>query len=204
MKSLAILLCVVVFTIARTTANDKLPECEKYECAAYEVVDSNEKYETRQYKAVKVGMTFTKGLEYNQARNVNFFRLLRYIRGGNSKHMKINMVLPILTVIPLRGSKPVDEFGVAYFLPRSLDEPPTPTIADDAVMLLDIAPLTAYVVKFDGYLNKTRVIGLQQKLHDDLIKDGVPFDRTVVLAGEYTKFPVAHERHNELIYMGKN
>lgn len=71
-------------------------------------------------------------------------------------------------------------------------------------MVIDVAPLTAYAVKFPGYLNKTRVIELQQRLHDDLTDDGVEFDHTVVLAGEYTKFPVAQDRHNELIYMGKN
>lgn len=70
-------------------------------------------------------------------------------------------------------------------------------------MIIDIAPTTAYVVKFPGYLNKTHVIELQQKLHDDLMHDGVEFDRTVVLAGEYTKFPITHDRHNDLIYMGK-
>merc|ERR1712002_518887 len=149
-----------------------LPEFKKYKCADYELVEKKENYEIRRYPAYKMATAFSHGLKYNEARDKNFYKLLRYIRGKNEKHMHIPLMIPILTIVNKRtwanemNESPVtdDNYGVAYFLPRTLVDPPKGTIKEDAIRIVDIGPITAYAVRFPGFLNETHVNTIQQKL----------------------------------------
>lgn len=182
---------------------EKLPECKKYECAEYKVLEARDNYEVREYKAQKIASTTTKGYPWWIAENMNFMRLFRYIQGANEKQQKIKMTVPVLSALNTdekTGTATKTSFEMSFFMPKSLKENiPTPT--NEKVEIQTFGPVKVYAVRFGGWMTSWKVSRLQKKLRKDLMADGEKFDQSKFYTAGYNSPMEFWNRHNDIFYV---
>lgn len=100
-----------------------------YESAEYEVIQSDGKFEVRQYPDLMLVATSTK--IDAQGRDGSFMKLFRYISGDNEADQKISMTTPVF----MENDETDSKVQMGFVMPKQVttDGVPTPTGPDVAV-----------------------------------------------------------------------
>ena len=136
-----VLLAVVgVFTRGTTTTAG-------YESAEYKVVESDGKFEVREYPDLMLVATTTK--IDAQGRDGSFMKLFRYISGANESDQKISMTTPVF----MENDNADSEVQMGFVMPKevAVEGVPTPTGSD-----VDVRKRVGgrfAVMRFSGRLN---------------------------------------------------
>lgn len=120
-----------------------------YESAAYKVVESDGKYEVREYPDLMLVSTTTK--IDAQGRDGSFMKLFRYISGANESDQKISMTTPVF----MENDRADQEVQMGFVMPSDVAAKgvPVPTGAD--VDVRRRAGGRFAVLRFAGRLNST-------------------------------------------------
>ncbi len=130
------------------------------ESPKYTVVYKDELVEYRQYEPYIVAETFVENSSsYRAASNEGFMRLFRYITGGNSSQLDIDMTAPvqqtaaneeIAMTAPVQRVETPEGWSVAFMLPTkfTIDTAPLPT--DERIVLRPIPGQLMAVIRYYG------------------------------------------------------
>lgn len=179
--------------------------CHGLDCPKYEVVDTTDAYEVREYSEGVWATTTVESYNYAFAVSVGFRRLFRYIDGDNKDGVKIPMTSPVLTEVePSCGPFCKNTFNVSFFVPFHLQKS-TPLPSSPDVTITCSPAFTAYVAEAGGYKMDEYSLGaMATALADALEADGVEFesDRWFV-AGYDPPFRLTN-RHTEIWIKAKD
>ncbi len=129
-----------VFAFNRTTRAG-------YESAEYKVVESDGKYEVREYPDLMLVATRTK--IDSQGRDGSFMRLFRYISGANESEQKISMTTPVF----MENDKSDSEVQMGFVMPKEVASEGVPTPTGPNVDVRKRAGGRFAVLRFSGRMN---------------------------------------------------
>ena len=98
-----------------------------YESAEYKVVDSDGKFEVREYPDLMLVAITTK-LDV-QGRDGSFMKLFRYISGANESDQKISMTTPVF----MENDKADSAVQMGFVMPKQIAEDGVPAPTGDGV-----------------------------------------------------------------------
>lgn len=140
----------------------------KFEFTSDPSKDVKNGVEERQYQAAKWVSTNVVGMSRDEATNIGFQRLFKYITGSNEKSQKIDMTAPVATKIaPGAGPNCESTFTVSFYIPTELqDNPPKPT--DPKVFVENWPAMTFYVKSFGGFAKEQDWLSEAEKLTENI------------------------------------
>ena len=141
-----------------------------YESAEYKVVESDGKFEVREYPDLMLVATTTK--IDAQGRDGSFMKLFRYISGANESDQKISMTTPVF----MENDKADSEVQMGFVMPKevAIKGVPSPTGAD--VDVRKRAGGRFAVLRFSGRLNAKLAKESEAKLRAWLETKGLTVD----------------------------
>ena len=139
-----------------------------------------------------------------------YWRLFRYIQGGNAEQMKINMTVPVtMKMQPLQsgsGSQFVEKnYTMSFFIPfKHQEDAPAPSA--DNVMLTNVQPFCAYVKEYGGFSNMRKVAMYYKELAASLKKHNLEDDfyTNMFYTAGYDSPYKLFKRHNEIWLVSKS
>jgi DNA gyrase inhibitor GyrI len=167
---MAVLVAIGVFAWNTTTRAG-------YESAEYKVVESDGKYEVREYPDLMLVATTTK--IDAQGRDGSFMKLFRYISGANKSEQKISMTTPVF----MENNKTESEVQMGFVMPKEIaaEGVPTPTGADVDVRKRPGGKFA--VLRFSGRLDSKLAKESEAKLRAWMATKGILADDSPDLSG---------------------
>lgn len=138
--SIAVLATIGVFVFNRATRAG-------YESAEYKVVESDGKYEVREYPDLVLVATRTK--IDAQGRDGSFMKLFRYISGANESDQKISMTTPVF----MENDKADSEVQMGFVMPKEVAVQGVPSPTGDGVDVRKRAGGRFAVLRFSGRMD---------------------------------------------------
>ncbi|XP_063774225.1 heme-binding protein 2-like [Pseudophryne corroboree] len=194
-RNLMLLSWLAVLVVA-----EEPPSFCKLDCPKYQLVEQYDKFEHRIYEESRWVTTSLNADHYMFGIMNSFRHLFKYISGENSEGLKINMTVPVLTVVPLI-KPPTVNATMSFFVPHALENPPTPS--DPAVYLKNSPPMSVYVKTFGGYAFDYTYSKKAKALAEELRTLGLQFDDSFVLRAGYDAPFKLFDRHNEVWFLAK-
>jgi len=151
--TVVVLLVIGVLVLNRTTR-------AAYETAEYTVIQSDGKFEVREYPDLMLVATTTK--IDAQGRDGSFMKLFRYISGANESDKKISMTTPVF----MENDKTNSQVQMGFVMPKevAVEGVPTPTGPD-----VDVRKRVGgqfAVLRFSGLLDSKLANESETKLRD--------------------------------------
>jgi hypothetical protein len=158
--------------------------CVSVESPKYEILQSDEPFEIRQYAPIIIAET-TVDSDFESAGNVGFRRLANYIFGENTSQEKIAMTAPVgqarsgekiamtapvgQTLAPSSNSETAvdsESYVIAFTMPSNYSLASLPKPKDPDVSLRELPARKIAVIKFSGMWSETRYKENLKRLRD--------------------------------------
>ena len=163
-----------------------------YESAEYKVVESEGKFEVREYPDLMLAATTTK-LD-SQGRDGSFMKLFRYISGANENQQKISMTTPVF----MDGKDAGSSVQMGFVMPKDVAAQGVPKPTGEQVDVRKRAGGRFAVVRFSGQLNSKSAKESEAKLRG-LVADESTQGSGVETAGYDPPFTPGPLRRNEVL-----
>ena len=118
-----------------------------YESADYEVIESDGKFEIREYPDLMLAST--RSGKNAQGRDGSFMKLFRYISGANESQRKISMTTPVF----MENGMPDADVQMGFVMPKQVAEDGVPTPSGQDVNIRIRKGGRFAVIRFSGVLN---------------------------------------------------
>jgi hypothetical protein len=169
-----------------------------YESAEYQVIESDGKFEVREYPDLMLVATTTE-LDA-QGRDGSFMRLFRYISGANEAEQKISMTTPVF----MENDKAETSVQMGFVMPQEVAAEGVPTPTGQQVDVRKRAGGRFAVVRFSGQLTSELAKEFESKLRAWMETKGLVADETaegsgVETAGYDPPFTPGPLRRNEVL-----
>jgi len=169
-----------------------------YESAEYKVVESDGKFEVREYPDLMLAATKTK-LEA-QGRDGSFMKLFRYISGANESKKKIAMTTPVFMENQDAGSS----VQMGFVMPKEVADEGVPKPTGEQVEVRKRTGGRFAVVRFSGQLSSKSAKDNEAKLRAWMDSKGLVADESlegggVETAGYDPPFTPGPLRRNEVL-----
>lgn len=168
-----------------------------YETAEYKVVESDGKFEVREYPDLMLVATRTQ--IDAQGRDGSFMKLFRYISGANESNQKIAMTTPVFM------ENDIEQAGVqmGFVMPEQVANSGIPAPTGEKVEVRKRAGGRFAVVRFSGQLNSRKAKEFEGKLRAWMETKGLVEDDSreagVETAGYDPPFTPGPLRRNEVL-----
>jgi hypothetical protein len=169
-----------------------------YESAEYKVVESDGKFEVREYPDLMLAATTT-NLD-SQGRDGSFMKLFRYISGANENKQKISMTTPVF----MDGKDAGSSVQMGFVMPKDVAAQGVPKPTGEQVDVRKRAGGRFAVVRFSGQLNSKSAKESEAKLRAWMNSKGLVADEStqgsgVETAGYDPPFTPGPLRRNEVL-----
>ncbi len=169
-----------------------------YETAEYKVVESDGKFEVREYPDLMLVATTTK-LDA-QGRDGSFMRLFRFISGENQSEQKISMTTPVF----MENDKADSRVQMGFVMPKEVASKGVPAPTGEQVDVRKRAGGRFAVVRFPGQLTSKRAKESEARLRAWMETKGLVADDSadwsgVETAGYDPPFTPGPLRRNEVL-----
>lgn len=169
-----------------------------YESAEYQVIESDGKFEVREYPDLMLVATTTK-LDA-QGRDGSFMRLFRYISGANEAEQKISMTTPVF----MENDKADTSVQMGFVMPQEVAAKGVPAPTGQQVDVRKRAGGRFAVVRFSGQLTSESAKESEARLRAWMETKGLVADDTaegsgVETAGYDPPFTPGPLRRNEVL-----
>lgn len=169
-----------------------------YESADYKVVESDGKFEVREYPDLMLVATTTK-LDA-QGRDGSFMKLFRYISGANESSKKISMTTPVF----MENDKAASTVQMGFVMPKDIAVDGVPAPTGEGVDIRKRAGGRFAVLRFSGQLTTKSAKESEAKLRTwmatkGLVADGSGESSGVETAGYDPPFTPGPLRRNEVL-----
>lgn len=148
-----------------------------YESAEYTVVESDGKFEVREYPDLMLVATTTK-LDA-QGRDGSFMKLFRYISGANESDQKIAMTTPVF----MENDKEDSVVQMGFVMPKEIAVQGVPAPTGEGVNVRKRAGGRFAVLRFSGQLNAKSAKESEAKLRTWMANKGLVADDSPELSG---------------------
>lgn len=148
-----------------------------YESAEYTVVESDGKFEVREYPDLMLVATTTK-LDA-QGRDGSFMKLFRYISGENESDQKIAMTTPVF----MENDKEDSAVQMGFVMPKEIAVQGVPAPTGEGVNVRKRAGGRFAVLRFSGQLNAKSAKESEAKLRTWMANKGLVADDSPELSG---------------------
>ena len=151
-----------------------------YESAEYKVVESDGKFEVREYPDLMLVATTTK-LDA-QGRDGSFMKLFRYISGANESEKKISMTTPVF----MENDKEDSAVQMGFVMPKDIAVEGVPAPTGEGVDVRKRAGGRFAVLRFSGQLTTKSAKESEAKLRTWMATKGFVADDSVESSGVET------------------
>jgi hypothetical protein len=177
---------------------------------AYRLIQSDGSFELREY-APQVLVETRVEAGFDEAGNVAFGRLFRYISGNNVARQKIAMTAPVTqSGDPQRGEKiamtaPVSQvadgkaFRVAFVLPAEYTLETAPKPLDPTVQVRKLPARVVAVWRYSGRWTEANYAGNERQLREAVKQRGLEANGDPILARYNPPFTPWFMRRNEIL-----
>jgi DNA gyrase inhibitor GyrI len=196
-KTMIYLSITAIFVLAGIFAWNSMAR-SAYESAEYKVVESDGKFEVREYPDLMLVATTTK-LDA-QGRDGSFMKLFRYISGANESDKKISMTTPVF----MENDKEDSAVQMGFVMPKDIAVDGVPAPTGEGVDVRKRTGGRFAVLRFSGQLNVKSAKESETKLRTwmatkDLVADDSFESSGVETAGYDPPFTPGPLRRNEVL-----
>jgi DNA gyrase inhibitor GyrI len=169
-----------------------------YESAEYKVIESDGKFEVREYPDLMLAATTTK-LDA-QGRDGSFMKLFRYISGANEAEKKISMTTPVF----MENDKSASGVQMGFVMPKEVAVEGAPQPTGEGVAIRKRKGGKFAVLRFSGRLDTELAKKSEAELRawmeaKGLVADDAAESSGVETAGYDPPFTPAALRRNEIL-----
>lgn len=171
----------------------KLSARGAYESAEYTVLESDGRFEIRQYEDL---MMATTQMQFeSQGEDGSFMRLFRYISGANDQKQKVAMTTPVFMEPETSGTP--GQMG--FVIPKKVTEQRIPEPLKDQVRIQQRAGGRFAVYRFSGRMDTKSVADAERQLRDRLTAKRLMGEPNAELAGYDPPWIPGPLRRNEVL-----
>ena len=178
-KTMIYLSVTAIFVLAGIFAWNTMARAA-YESAEYKVVESDGKFEVREYPDLMLVATTTK-LDA-QGRDGSFMKLFRYISGANESEKKISMTTPVF----MENDKEDSAVQMGFVMPKDIAVKGVPAPTGEGVDVRKRAGGRFAVLRFSGQLTTKSAKESEAKLRTWMATKGFVADDSVESSGVET------------------
>lgn len=183
-----------------------------YESAEYTVVESDGKFEIREYPDLMLAST--ESVLDSQGRDGSFMRLFRYISGANESEQKIAMTTPVFMENESAGASNEEQAAtgeadtaqgdrydtqMGFVLPKEVAASGVPNPVGPNVSIRKRDGGRFAVVRFSGVLNQKSATAAEAKLREWMNSNGLTGSQSAESAGYDPPFTPGFLRRNEVL-----
>lgn len=178
------------------------------EKAKYEVIDKEGKFEVRQYKPQIVAETVVDS-SFDEAANIAFRRLFKYISGNNKTKESISMTAPvnqrassekISMTAPVNQQSYDGKYIVSFLMPSKYTMETLPEPLDTNINLRLIPAHKAAAIRYSGTWSQNRYIEYRTLLEDFIKRKGLKIIGEEIFARYDPPFQLGFFRRNEVLF----
>jgi len=184
-------LVVIVLIIGSLAWN--LTARAAYETAEYRVVETDGKFEIREYPDLMLASTPMRG--GSQGNDGSFMRLFRYISGGNEAEQKVAMTTPVF----MEGAGTEAEGQMGFVLPKEVASRGAPQPLGTEVRLRRREGGRFAVIRFSGRADEKTLEQAERQLRDWINAKGLTTTGQIESAGYDPPWTPGLLRRNELL-----
>ena len=178
-KTMIYFSAMVIFVLAGIFAWNTMARAA-YESAEYKVVESDGKFEVREYPDLMLVATKTK-LDA-QGRDGSFMKLFRYISGANEADKKISMTTPVF----MENDKADSAVQMGFVMPKDITVEGVPAPTGEGVDVRKRPGGRFAVLRFSGQLTTKSAKESETKLRTWMATKGLVADDSVESSGVET------------------
>jgi hypothetical protein len=178
-KTMIYLSATAIFVLASIFAWNTMARAA-YESAEYKVVESDGKFEVREYPDLMLVATTTK-LDA-QGRDGSFMKLFRYISGANESEKKISMTTPVF----MENDKKESAVQMGFVMPKDVAAGGVPAPTGQGVDVRKRVGGRFAVLRFAGQLTTKSAKESETKLRTWMATKGLVADDSVESSGVET------------------
>ena len=178
-KTMIYLSVTAIFVLAGIFAWNTMARAA-YESAEYKVVESDGKFEVREYPDLMLVATTTK-LDA-QGRDGSFMKLFRYISGANESDKKISMTTPVF----MENDKEESAVQMGFLMPKDIAVGGVPAPTGEGVDVRKRVGGRFAVLRFSGQLTTKSAKESEAKLRTWMATNGLVADDSVESSGVET------------------
>ena len=182
------------------------------EKAKYEVIESDENFELRQYAPQIVAETFVAG-NFEEVGNVGFRRLYDYINGKNVKNRNIAMTAPvtqeaksekIAMTAPVTQERVQGQWRITFLMPAEYTLETLPKPLDPLVQLREEPGYLMAAIRYSGTWSQKRYEKNLSLLQEAIAKRGLKPEGLPIWARYDPPFMPWFLRRNEVLIRVQN
>ena len=178
-KTMIYLSVTAIFVLASIFAWNTMARAA-YESAEYKVVESDGKFEVREYPDLMLVATKTK-LDA-QGRDGSFMKLFRYISGANESDKKISMTTPVF----MENDKEESAVQMGFVMPKDIAVGGVPAPTGEGVHVRKRVGGRFAVLRFSGQLTTKSAKESETKLRTWMATKGLVADDSIESSGVET------------------
>ena len=178
-KTMIYLSVTAIFVLASIFAWNTMARAA-YESAEYKVVESDGKFEVREYPDLMLVATKTK-LDA-QGRDGSFMKLFRYISGANESDKKISMTTPVF----MENDKEESAVQMGFVMPKDIAVEGVPAPTGEGVDVRKRVGGRFAVLRFSGQLTTKSAKESETKLRTWMATKGLVADDSIESSGVET------------------
>ncbi len=182
--------------------------------AEYTVVEQDGDFELRQYAPMLAAETLITNADFDDASNIAFDPLFRYISGNNRGQKKIAMTTPVVQtadtgekiamttpVIQQAGpaGSPAGGYRVAFIMPSTYTRETVPEPRDPNVRIVATPARLVAALRFSGRLTEDLNRKKEQALRAELVQRGLTVSGEAIAAQYNAPFVPGPFRRNEVL-----
>jgi hypothetical protein len=199
-RSIRILIATaIIFTVAM--------DVMAIEEAKYEVVKKDNNFEIRDYAPHVLAETIVEG-DFEEAGNIAFKKLFRYISGDNKLRVEISMTAPvsqearrekIKMTAPVGQQHVQEKWAISFMMPATYTIDTLPEPDDPEVMLRQVPARRIAAVQYSGFWSEEKYLHHKSELESWIQKMGFTIAGDSIWARYNPPFTLWFLRRNEVL-----
>ena len=174
----------------------------------YEVIEKEGKFEVRKYEPHIIAETIVDS-SFDEAGNIAFRRMFKYISGNNHAKKSIAMTAPvnqkassekIKMTAPVNMQKTEGQYSVSFLMPSKYTIETLPEPLDANVKLRTISAYKAAVIRYSGTWSQKRYKENKKLLEDFIKRKSLKITGEDIFARYDPPFQLWFIRRNEVIF----
>lgn len=158
----------------------------------YELVQSFETFEVRNYEASLFTSVKIPSNEYKKVSSTGFSILANYIFGNNENNQKIAMTSPVAMTLE-------DTMTMMFMVPKELNKDNLPQPNNAEITFVEEPAKTVAVITFGGWANDTIINKYKQQLITALDKEGINHTNKFYFLGYNPPYEILNRRNEIMV-----
>jgi len=199
-----ILGCLLFFSVFLCSCADDSKQGEGIEKGKYTVIEEKGNCQLRQYEPYIAAETLVDS-DFDNAGNIAFGRLFKYISGNNRKRESIAMTAPvnqqpekIAMTAPVNQEKSQGKYVVSFVMPSKYTMETLPEPVDANVVIRQIPSRKVAAIRYSGTWSQAKYLEHKARLEEYIKAKGLKITGEDIFARYDPPFQIWFLRRNEV------